>query len=694
MEVALDQSAKQVAIDTEGVAKAPFCLSFSTKPGTGWVVKATDTEELARFALWLKTVKPLCLIHNSLWDLPVLRAMGIDILSMGLKVIDTMVAAFLLQVEPLGLKALALRHCGMSMQTFEQVVGSHLEAAQWGIVHSAHASLKLELGAQVAKEALSLSKPPKPLKPGKDWSDSAVLRALAKTHEHSGAWKRVNSAVKDLSKHKPVNIADRFSKWPEEVRKVVLVAAESQAWPALGTALQLVPQSEWLPYACRDADATLRLWPHLAARLRAMDLEFTLDLDMSRLAMVDGICSNPLLVNLDKVQALKQELQLDVDAATAAIQAYAVEQGMPEDFNPGSGDQISELFFDRLGIGQGKRLKKTKGGKRLSTDDTALEMCKGQHPVVDYLLEYRAKDKLLSSYVLPMEEKTKPLPLQCGYGHMLPELSIARVVSARLAGWLLTWPTRSAFGKRIRDCIEAESGWEFGSWDLSQIEYRVFAHESQDPVLIEAYMSGSDMHSATMKAFNLPRDPSKTINFLILYGGSAKKLQEELLKAGLNFSLKQCEGIIADWHLKFPRGSQYMREVYAETQRDGFVRDMWGRIRYLPGIRLQYSGYPWSSLREAAKREAVNFKIQAGAQGIMERIMCRVWYEVLPRLLAEGIPCFIVFQIHDELVLKFQTQHRARVNELMLQAMKADSELFSVPIESKSSFATTWGALK
>jgi len=236
---------------------------------------------------------------------------------------------------------------------------------------------------------------------------------------------------------------------------------------------------------------------------------------------------------------------------------------------------------------------------------------------------------------------------------------------------------------------------------------RGMASEACDVALIDAFLSGQDVHWANAALiFNIPyeriidpllypdgkdryRDPCKNIGFGVLYGITYIGLQAQLFLKGLDYTAQECQDLIDGWYRSHPEARRYLAEAAAETRRNGYVRDRWGRIRHLPGV---WSDLQW--IRAEAERQAGNFKIQAWAQGVIKRAMARIWERVLPELWAAGFYIEPLLQVHDELVFAMEEEAEELATMMILNEMKADSELFLIPVTSKGKAGMDWGSLK
>lgn len=259
-------------------------------------------------------------------------------------------------------------------------------------------------------------------------------------------------------------------------------------------------------------------------------------------------------------------------------------------------------------------------------------------------------------------------------------------------------PKRTERGRRIRTGFVARPGYKLISVDYSQIEMVVLAHESQDPNLLRVFREGLDMHTlAASLVFDTPyeavtseqRQSAKHLNFGLVYGITAMGFKAQMDLRGIDVTIEWCEGIIERYFREFAPGVQaYMKRVHLEAKRTGVVRDLWGRIRRVPGAR---SSLDW--IQSAALREAGNFPIQSGAQGIIKRAMGDVWRTTLPTLWSSGVDIEPLVQVHDELLFECEESEADDATLLIAATMQAAAKL-SVPISVGSVVGGNWGELK
>jgi DNA polymerase-1 len=393
-------------------------------------------------------------------------------------------------------------------------------------------------------------------------------------------------------------------------------------------------------------------------------------------------------------------------AAEEQIVLEAVAKAAGRPLNPNSGDQVAALLYDELRLHQKApniRVKLTKSRERYSTNDKTLEALAPLHPLVGLIQEAREIRKLRSVYVDPMPRLVR------ADGRLHPRFRITRTDTGRLSAAdpnVLAFPKHSARGKLIRKGIVAGAGRELASFDLKQIEMVVFACDSGDEAMIAEILSGVDKHAATAeRVYHRPaadimreheadlepgttqRFSAKAVNFGTLMGITEFGLTDQMHKNKVaDWTVERSVETLEAWRDAYPQGWAYIRAKHAEGRRYGFVRDMWGRLRWLEGIRSS-DDY----IRAEAERMAQATPVQSGAQGIMKRNMAAAW----PRLRAlrqRGVWVEPLLQIHDDLVLEYDVAARDEVGEIVMDAMQNTVEL-AVPIQASRKTGQTWGDL-
>jgi DNA polymerase-1 len=326
---------------------------------------------------------------------------------------------------------------------------------------------------------------------------------------------------------------------------------------------------------------------HLTALYR--DLELPLVPVLAKMELAGVTVDAELLENKDKEFALK----------LANLEAQAKKEAEDENFNPQSPKQLGVILFEKLKL---PVIKKTKTG--YSTDVTVLEQLAGQHPLVDTILQYRILAKLYSTYL----EGLKPL-LNKTTGRVHTHFQQLVTVTGRLSSTdpnLQNIPTRTEIGRGIRELFVPGPGYDcLMSCDYSQIELRILAHIAQDPLLIESFRTGQDVHARTAaEVFGLPleqvtpelRGRAKAVNFGIVYGISDFGLAKQI-----GSSRKEAAQFIESYFASYQGVKKYMEQSVELARTQGYVTTLLGRRRYLPDIRS--SNF---NRRNFAERTAMN----------------------------------------------------------------------------------------
>jgi len=366
-----------------------------------------------------------------------------------------------------------------------------------------------------------------------------------------------------------------------------------------------------------------------------------------------------------------------VGAQIAGIERAAYELA-GEQFNLGSPKQLSALLFDKLGL-RGERMKKTKTGG-YSTDHEVLEGLVGAHPIVALILEHRELTKLKGTYIDALPPLINPRT-----GRLHTSFRQAVAATGRLSSQdpnLQNIPIRSEVGREIRRAFVAAEGFKLVSADYSQIELRVMAHLSRDPVLVRAFQDDVDVHTQTAaEVFGVElaavdaaqRRVAKAVNYGLIYGQS-----EFGLARALDISREQARHYIQMYFERFATVRTFMDEVVERARRTGAADTILGRRRPIPDL-----GSKNFRLRTAAERVAQNTPMQGSAADIMKLAMLRVE----PRLAELGAAMLLT--VHDELVVEAPTGNAAQVGALLAREMEAAYRL-DVPLKVDVGISDDW----
>jgi DNA polymerase I len=374
------------------------------------------------------------------------------------------------------------------------------------------------------------------------------------------------------------------------------------------------------------------------------------------------------------------EMARDLDKRISVLETECYDAA-GERINLGSPTQLRVLLYDKLGL---KTTRRTKSG--LSTDARALQQLVDQHPFVRKLLEYRELAKLKNTYVDALPPLVDPTD---GRVHTTYDQTIA--ATGRLSSTnpnLMNIPIRTDLGRQIRRAFIPEEGHLFLSADYSQIELRVMAHLSQDPVLVEVFESGEDIHAATAAhVYGLEprhlqpkhRTVAKMVNYGLAYGMGAPGLAERL-----NVPVPEAQQIMDQYFKVFGGVKVFLDEVVTQAYADGFTTTMFGRRRYLPELG---SGNP--RVRSIGERQALNAPIQGSAADLMKLAMIAVH-----RALQEhGLSTRMILTVHDELVFEVPLPEIDKAAELVEREMSQVCEM-TVPLAVEASSGGNWAEAK
>jgi len=441
------------------------------------------------------------------------------------------------------------------------------------------------------------------------------------------------------------------------------------------TPLPEVPVDEVGAAACALVEGARRLSAALEEDLRAdpelwqlySELELPLEEVLARVELT-GIS-----LDVPRLEALNRELGTQIDQLLREITELA-----GEEFLPTSNQQLAEILYKKLQL---PVLKRGKTGP--STDQEVLEELAEQHAMPAKVLEHRQLTKLKTTYL-------DALPAALGKdGRLHTTFDQAVAATGRLASInpnLQNIPIRTPLGARIREAFIPRSGWKLLSADYSQIELRVLAHVSSDPVLRDSFLSGEDLHARIAgETFGVPaaevtrqqRDIAKMINYGIAYGLSSFGLAHRL---GLPQS--EAHSIIERYFARYRKVKEWLDATIEEARRSGRVKTLFGRRRYLPDINSKNP-----AARSAAERTAVNTPIQGTAADLVKRAMLRVDRA----LAARALQAKMLLQVHDELVLEAPPAELDSVGPLLVEEMKGAADL-AVPLEVELGHGDTWAA--
>ena len=379
-------------------------------------------------------------------------------------------------------------------------------------------------------------------------------------------------------------------------------------------------------------------------------------------------------VDPEALDAMSQSMEKEVRRLEKEIWDLA-----GAEFNVNSPVQLAEVLFDKLNL---QVAAKRGRGKTRSTAVEILQELAAKHPVPGKIIEYREFSKLKSTYVDALPKLIHPQT-----GRLHTSFSQTGTATGRLSSSdpnLQNIPIRSELGRQIRAAFVAEQGKLLMSADYSQIELRIMAHFSGDPVLIEAFRAGEDIHARTaQEVFGVGplmqsaehRRAAKAINFGIIYGLSPFGLAQQL-----NIEQKEAAQFINAYFARYRGVKEYLERVLAETRATGMTRTLFGRIRPMPEINS-----PQVQLRNFAERTALNSPLQGTAADLIKLAMIRID----ERLRAEKFATKMILQVHDELLFEMPPDEQEPLEKLVRSEMEGVHKL-AVPLVVEIGVGPNW----
>lgn len=434
-------------------------------------------------------------------------------------------------------------------------------------------------------------------------------------------------------------------------------------------------------YCGMDVYATFCLVPKLREELTKIPAleKLLLEVEQPLEPVLATIEDRGIRIDTDYLQKLSQ--QLEKNLTNIEKNAY---QEAGEEFNLASPKQLSKLLFETLGLST-RKTRKTKTG--YSTNHATLEKLQGDHPVIDRILEYRTLSKLKSTYVDAIPALVHPKTQRIHTNFNQTGTSTGRLSSSNPN--LQNIPIRSEFSRQIRKAFLPREGWQLVSADYSQIELRILAHLSQEPILLEAYRNRQDVHRVTAQLLFEKEDITpderrmgKTINFGVIYGMGAQRFARE---AGV--SSKEGKVFIDRYRERYANVFAYLERMKKEAIARGYVETLLKRRRYFnfagESTRRLQGRNPEEIELETLKnlsqgdaqllRAAANAPIQGSSADIIKIAMIRL-HKILQNYQAK-----LLLQVHDELVFEIPPEEWEELKPQIRDGMENAVKL-SIPL--------------
>ena len=443
-------------------------------------------------------------------------------------------------------------------------------------------------------------------------------------------------------------------------------------------------------YCGLDAYSTLLLVPKLRAELSDLpELEkLLLTIEQPLEPILAAMEDRGIRIDVNYLQELSQQLEQDLHRIETEAYVLAGEQ-----FNLGSPKQLGEILFEKLGLNL-KKSRKTKTG--YSTDHATLEKLQGDHPLIDEILNHRTLSKLKSTYVdaLPMLVNPKTQRVHTDFNQTVT--TTGRLSSSNPI--LQNIPIRTEFSRKIRQAFIPKENWILVSADYSQIELRILAHLSQEPVLLEAYRNHQDVHEVTARLLfdkeiitPAERNLGKTINFGVIYGMGAQRFARE---AGV--SSEEGRKFIDRYRQKYAQVFNYLETMKKCAIADGFVTTIEGRRRYFEfgsqSLRKLLGVDPQSLDLEAIDfnytdgqllRSAANAPIQGSSADLIKIAMVKI-----DKILA-NYEAKLLLQVHDELIFEMPIEEW-EILETQIKRTMEEAVSLSIPLVVEIHAGKNW----
>lgn len=428
-------------------------------------------------------------------------------------------------------------------------------------------------------------------------------------------------------------------------------------------------------YACEDADITWQLARILRKELEKFNLVRLAErIEMPLISVLADMERAGFKINIEDLNKYSYILNNEIAELEKEIFKLAGTR-----FNISSPRQLGETLFEKMKIASNAKKTKT---SQYSTSEETLTQLKGKHQIVEKVLEYRALKKLLNTYV-----EALPKLVSSSTKKIHTSFEQAWVATGRLSSKnpnLQNIPIRDEKGREIRKAfVASDSDHTLLSADYSQIELRLMAHMSGDKNLIDAFLSGEDIHASTAaKIFGIcirdvtreMRGKAKTANFGIIYGISAFGLSQRL-----NISRSEAKELIEGYFKNYSKVREYIERSIGLAKEKGYVETIMGRRRYLKDIHSANA-----IVRGNAERNAINAPLQGSAADIIKLAMVSIH-----RQLKHSYRTKMILQVHDELIFDVYRPELDIIKEIVKHEMEKAVNL-SVPLVVDIGIGNNW----
>lgn len=346
-------------------------------------------------------------------------------------------------------------------------------------------------------------------------------------------------------------------------------------------------------------------------------------------------------------------------------------------FNLNSPKQKQQVFFERLRL---PIIGTTRTGSPSTDSKAAVEWANMGYEIGKLLVKYSELQKLESGYL-------KPIPILVDDENVLRgDLNSCGTKTGRFSSSdpnLQNMPNNHDFP--VRDAFIPRPGYLFVNYDYSQLELRVMAHMSKDPVFIDIFTHGRDPHGEVAKMLGITRKKAKVANFGVLYG-----LSDESFAAKFDVSTEQAHQIVEDYHKTYYGFAKWKVATENFAKKHGYVKNLFGRIRQLPmAAKTRYDkDFRFGEFSKDMRR-AVNTIIQGTGADIMKLATIATVNEIKRR----GLDAHFLLQVHDENLIEARIDQAKEVEQIMIDCMENTTKL-CIPLEADGKIIAKWGEMK
>lgn len=665
---------RTLGLDTEG---SPWSVQVSFDDGIAYCLRACQPDlSIGISALQELVLDPriLTITHcastpdGTVVDISVCAKMGLDLRRA--RIFDTMYAAYLRRTIFKGLKSISYRYSSGLMDDY------------MSLVRGAAKPLQAEYFRTITKHNW-------PIIPRHVIEENDGTWRLYKPKPLNGIVKGILHRFETNKLDKDGNPIDLEKSWKDLLPQYQQFA-EKKLGPFPFSSLDHIPLGKAVNYACADADFTRRNLPGIIRDLEEHGLTQLNREGQYLLPMWYSAQSRGMPAKKDKVHYLINQTNRICDETRAEISTVHY-GGKP--INPKSPPQVVKLI-KYLGIDTTK-LKRSKKTNDISSAKDSIEHLRWEHPAIDLVFKYREaqhyRDSFGKGYLDQFQGDEE-------FHFVKTVLDPAKIETRRLSSSkpnLLNVPSRTKLSKLVRGCFVAPEGFKFVSVDFSQIELRVMAHLSRDPVLTQIFLDGRDPHKEWTKFLftkedvtDLERKFGKQVQFSVGYGRTPTSVLQDLKQQGqFQWDLAQVERAIKSWFKRYAGVTAYRDRLIEEVRKTCIVYDEGEMPRYLPNIR-SYKKYE----REEAERQIFSHKIQGTAQTIIQRAMIYL-RPIFESFEDNQIPIHLLLQIHDELLMLAHDDYVELAGEVVRDAFTNHCGFnLTVPIVSDVSVGQSWDA--